>query len=317
MDASTAVTTTAVALTQFSDWGAVTGMATAALAVFAMLTLGSAALDSRKRTRPYVVAEFRVVPFSYKRLDLVVRNAGATAARDLVVRFDPPFLESGKRGALGDFVARRYSEAIPVLGPGQELASVLHVDLDKPEANDVSERLVVSVEYSRHGVFRRKYTEEFPLRRVIYTEQVFSVSSDSPEGRLRKIAEELAGIGTTLKKDQSDVRLGSIADAVDDAVAVLAPHTDGAMWRLRHRRGDTFRLTNIGSGTARNVEVEGHESLHGPDLDGPITTLGPGEAVDFLAATTLATRDTTITVSWEETVGNKSIEKRWSSLLPD
>jgi hypothetical protein len=314
---STAVIEKALTHTESLSWGAVTGIATVALALFAMLTLSSAARDSRERTRPYVVAEFRVVPWGYTRLDLVIRNAGATAARDIVVRFDPPFVETGKRGSLGDYVARRYSEAIPVLGPGQELTSVLHVDLENPEANDVPEKLVVSVEYSKHAILRRKYRDECPLRRVIYTEQIFSVSSASPEGRIKKIAEELSGIREALKKDRSDDSLGSIADAIDDAVVALAPQANGAAWRLRHRKGATFRLTNIGSDSALNVTVEGHESLFGPSLDGPISKLVPGEAVEFIAGKSLATSDSTITVRWNEEAGSESVEKQWSWPLPD
>lgn len=70
-------------------------------------------------------------------------------------------------------------------------------------------------------------------------------------------------------------------------------------WSVTKATGDSFRLENAGAGIAYAVTIEGHQSLIGPDvIGGDATAVGPGEAVLFLAAMSMATSDATITVSW-------------------
>lgn len=105
---------------------AIGGIATAVAGVVAVLTLMRAGLDSASRTRPYVVVEYEVPSTGGKVLSLVVRNAGSTAARNMQVEFEPPFVDGGPRTNLGRYVARRYARPVPVLAPGQAFRS-LHV----------------------------------------------------------------------------------------------------------------------------------------------------------------------------------------------
>lgn len=69
-------------------------------------------------------------------------------------------------------------------------------------------------------------------------------------------------------------------------------------WSMDHHAGDTYRLTNIGDAKAWNVSLSSDETLElievggGPDLD-------EGEALTFMAAVDMATRDLTITVAWD------------------
>lgn len=70
-------------------------------------------------------------------------------------------------------------------------------------------------------------------------------------------------------------------------------------WSLVQGSGDSFVLENSGDATAYDVTVGGHETLVGPDVvAGDPAIVAPGEAITFLAALSLATSDTTITVRW-------------------
>ncbi|MBN8884050.1 MAG: hypothetical protein J0H73_17295, partial [Salana multivorans] len=96
--------------TTWLDWNAVTAVATVAAALVAVLALRSAARDSRERSRPDVVAEYRVEPRVHKVLTFVVRNVGPTAAKDVRVVFEPPIEEASASQALRQFVRDRYAE---------------------------------------------------------------------------------------------------------------------------------------------------------------------------------------------------------------
>lgn len=65
---------------------ALAAVVTAAIAVVA---LGHTASDSRDRSRPMMVAEFQLAVNNGAAIDLVVRNAGPSIARDVTVTFDP------------------------------------------------------------------------------------------------------------------------------------------------------------------------------------------------------------------------------------
>lgn len=170
------------------------GLATVIAAVVAIFTLMRAGLDSASRTRPYVVAEFEIPDNAFKQLDLVVRNAGPTAARNLRVSFEPEFDPDAPRPQLGQYVTRRYAQPISVLGPGQTLSSVLWVDPQDESKSDLGETLTVRVRYDSPRWRIRDYDDVFVLNRVVYTAQVFSVQSDSELGSLRSIAKHLKAI---------------------------------------------------------------------------------------------------------------------------
>lgn len=131
------------------DWTAVGGIAAAATALVAIGTLLAASRDSKERTRPVIVVEYRIPPFPYMTLELVVRNVGASTARNIRVAFDPPLPDTGRQASFAPFVTRRYSQPITVLGPGQELSNAVHIDEVNPSNCDVPDDMNVSVEYDR------------------------------------------------------------------------------------------------------------------------------------------------------------------------
>ncbi|WP_146766202.1 hypothetical protein [Micromonospora saelicesensis] len=90
--------------------------------------------------------------------------------------------------------------------------------------------------------------------------------------------------------------------------------TPRVRWSLAHHERDAYRLTNLGGESAENVRVSAHESmvLHAPES----TALAPGEALTFLAAPTLATSDSTITVRWFGVDSGSPEEETWRYPLP-
>lgn len=72
-------------------------------------------------------------------------------------------------------------------------------------------------------------------------------------------------------------------------------------WSLKHFGGDKYILENHGDATAHNVQVSAHESLLQVGEWPAAEKVGPNEAMTFMAARTLGTSDSTITVTWTPT----------------
>lgn len=89
--------------------------------------------------------------------------------------------------------------------------------------------------------------------------------------------------------------------------------TPGVAWRLEHHQGDTYLLTNAGRAAAHDVRVETDESMFTTNLPDSVT-LGPDEAVTFMAALSLATSDDTVRVTWASTPGGE--RSSWHRPLP-
>jgi hypothetical protein len=194
------------------DWTAVGGIAAAATALVAIGALLAASRDSRERTRPVVVAEYRVPPFGFKTLELVVRNVGASTARNIRVTFDPPLPDTGRNNSLTPFVIRRYAQPITVLGPGQELTNAVHVDEDDPSDTDVPDDMTVRVEYDRR--WWRKYKDTFRLQTSVYITHTYTTSSDSPEGRLKEIRDQLKKLTAIMESIRNQLRRDNEGDAL-------------------------------------------------------------------------------------------------------
>lgn len=109
---------------------------------------------------------------------------------------------------------------------------------------------------------------------------------------------------------------------VVDALETMASHADSSgaprvpsvRWSLVNRERDRYFLTNEGDAAARNVRVSAHETLALLGLDDAAQDVGPGEAIEFIAARTFGTRDSTITVAWEDVATGE--ERTWRYPLP-
>lgn len=287
------------------------GIATVIAALVAVFTLLRAGLDSASRTRPYVVAEFNVPEFAYKRLDFTVRNTAPTAARDVRVEFDPPFEPSTDPSQLGGYVARRFARPLSVLGPGQQLTSVLMVDTKDERKSDVGETLAVSVSYGSPW-WRRRYRDRFVLYRMVHTEQVFTESSDSLRGRLKSIADSLEKLERHAETWQSSLEL--IAEANAQHGPLTGPAKDGVAWRVRQISGDWAALENTGNADAYGVSVEGNARVRNLRVAGDISIVRPVEHLKLLAMLSGGAPSPTVTVEWSETAGGT--RRQWIGTLP-
>lgn len=160
-------------------WSAVESVATAVAAVTAMITLIALREDSADRTRPVVVADLEHPPAVYgnQGLDLVIRNAGATAAHDLRITFEPDPLiidetdqENPRDRSRADRLIKRFKHPFTVLPAGRRLRTNYfwsEADPNDPSGNKVwngnpvPDRLAVKLSYRGRG--RKVFTDRFDL----------------------------------------------------------------------------------------------------------------------------------------------------------
>ena len=205
--------------------GVISALATAATAVIAIVALGSTARDSRERSRPMIFAMFREAEHSDSSFDLVVKNFGTSAARDLVVEFDPPLTEEERKDELTDFVAKRYDNPIPLLPPGSELTNTWWGGGITPGGgNELTNQLntpdEVAVSVSYKGNRFRRYCDKFTLSADTIKLKTYSVSSTSMPGRMKTIAESWTSIAHQSKATHSrmpDIGRRLTVDRPDDA----------------------------------------------------------------------------------------------------
>ena len=195
------------ALAPYTDF--VSAFAAILTAVIAVVALASTARDSRERSRPLVTALFRMAEHSDTAFELVVRNYGTSAARDLQVVFDPTLTEEDRSDGLTDMVAKRYDSPIPLLPPGSELTNTwwrgkntggneLVNGLNTPE------EVQVNVSYKGNRI--RRYRDTFQLHADTIKLTTYSVSSASTPGRMKTIADSLKTVATELKNTNRQLR---------------------------------------------------------------------------------------------------------------
>lgn len=288
------------------------GVAAIAAAVVAVFTLLRAGLDSASRTRPYVVVEYRVPEDGMMRLDLVIRNAGSTAARDVSLKFTPPLATEDSNKRLAKLAASRFDQPISVLGPSQELVSVLYVDLTDDAKSDIGETLTVDVSYASPWWRPKAYRDSFTLQRAVYTGHVFSTSSDSVRGRLKTINESLKKIADSQRAPVDAI--SAVVDAVDAAASRLALQKPGVHWLLQPAGKDRYKIFNTGDTLARGVRVSPNGTL-AISGDGCRKSLdvSPGQALQVYVALTYDDVEPSCVVTWLED-GNE-IEKSWESRI--
>ena len=146
-------------------------------------------------------------------------------------------------------------------------------------------------------------------------------------------SEKLTRAGQALEREQAEATAARTEAAaalteeytrrVVDALETMASRPKAASappgpatvsWSLTHHAGDTNQLQNVGGLRADDVTISTDPTLHlvqAPDVP---TQLQPGEAVTFMAAASLGTRDRTITVSWAD--AGESDRRSWRYPLP-
>lgn len=128
-------------------------------------------------------------------------------------------------------------------------------------------------------------------------------------------AESAAALTIEYSERQLDA-LAEISRSIRDgrAAGLAVQHESrGVRWSLRHHSGDSYILTNEGDEPANSVEIHTDESLPHEVISGQ-ETLAPGEAIHFMAAPSMATRDSTVTVTW--VTADEGEPAQWRFPLP-
>jgi len=183
-----------------------TGLAAVAAigtAVVAVIALRSTVADSRERTRPYVLAELSLAAESDSTIDLVIRNAGLSVARNVTVTFDPPLVvpDDGTR-YVTEYTVRRYARPIHVFAPGQALSNIWWSGHAEPGGSGLVSgeptpaECTVTIEYAddRH----RRFRDDFLLVIDTMLTTTYATSSTSTKGRMKTIDESLKKFATSL-----------------------------------------------------------------------------------------------------------------------
>jgi hypothetical protein len=189
-----------------ANGGGIAALAAISTALVAIGTLWSARTDSQERSRPMVLAEFRKPPNSRTSIDLVVRNAGPSIARNVEVKFDLiPTVASNDRVSTKGALMTRYRDSIPTLAPGQELVNTWFAGVsgDHPvelvNSATTSDEVTVTIAYRGSGR-RRRYVDRFPLHIDLVRMGTSRVDSSSPLGCTRSIDESLKAVRDSTKR---------------------------------------------------------------------------------------------------------------------
>ena len=193
------------ALTWVNQYAAGLGfLATLATAVIAVVAITKSSADSRARSQPQVLAEFREAKDAETTIDLVVRNAGQTAARNLAVTFNPPLeIPELATGWATPILVDRYANVISVLGPGQQMRNIWWSGELRNGANELvnheptPDAIEVRVRY--RGIGRRWITDSFPLHVDSIKNTTYSVSSNSPRALAKQRTEHLQKIAAAVQ----------------------------------------------------------------------------------------------------------------------
>ncbi|MGY1712518.1 hypothetical protein ACI8AC_23705 [Geodermatophilus sp. SYSU D00758] len=105
-----------------NDWTAfgtnLTALVAIAAGAVAWRQLGEARRLRKEQAQAYVVCYAEKTPGHLHAVDIVIRNFGLTAARDITVVVSPPLMRSGHAGRPPEAVV--VPDQLPVLVPGQE-----------------------------------------------------------------------------------------------------------------------------------------------------------------------------------------------------
>lgn len=188
-------------------------------AIIAIFALRATASDSRERSRPIVLAFFRLATHNESAFDLVVHNFGSSAASDIDVSFDPPFDEDARKNHMVNTLAQRYEKRVPLLPPGSEITNVWWaLDFTAPNGSGKNryptpDEAVMTITYKGNRI--RRYTEKIKLDTNWMKGGTSSVSSASRPGLEKQNADSLKKIAAESRAVRSLLR--EIADGITEA----------------------------------------------------------------------------------------------------
>jgi hypothetical protein len=194
----------------------IVAVATVITALVAIFALRATASDSRERSRPVVLALFRLAPHDDKAFDLVVKNYGQSAARKVTVKFNPEFGEEPRKDRMTEILAQRFDATMPLLPPGVEVSNLWWSS--RPEQGSTKtvnalktpDNVTVTISYKGNRI--RRYKEVIPLDSRWMKLDSSSVSSDSLKGHSKTVAQSVKVIADAVRPGLR--ALQEIADSV-------------------------------------------------------------------------------------------------------
>lgn len=164
----------------------VSAAATVITALIAVLALQSTARDSRDRTRPLLVAELRRSTLGSQTQDLVIKNYGASVARDVTLIFDPPLTETDDISKNVHWICERFRRPVSVWAPGTMMSNVYK----HPEENPGRRTVLISY----RGPGRERYADKFDIDPAVMDLESFSNPSERPGTELERMVIALHAI---------------------------------------------------------------------------------------------------------------------------
>lgn len=191
------------------DWidqygAAIASLAALATAIVAIVTLIRASEDSRERSRPILIAELRSDPYVPALQYFVVRNAGSTIGREVVVSFEPALeMPANTQGIGAPFIVDRYSAPIATFAPGLELSNVWFSGSRTSEGweqrEPLPETFTARLDY-RGPRGKRSYSDTFSLTTDTLRRETFVTSSSSPREQVRTLTKLAPKVVAALEK---------------------------------------------------------------------------------------------------------------------
>jgi hypothetical protein len=154
-------------------------IATVAAAIVAIWTLVALRQDSRDRTRPVIIAEICAAVLAEVG-ELIVRNVGASVAKNVTFKFDPELQTEG--GMVAPYLQRRYSRTTRTFGPGAMIHDVYQYAQGPPEP--VPDEFTLTIDY--YDTRGRHYTDSYDLSVVTLRDHTRIESSDDDLPHLQR-----------------------------------------------------------------------------------------------------------------------------------
>lgn len=111
--------------------------------------LAHAAETARDQSRPYVLLSVAVGDQGFAAIDLVLENAGQTAARDVLIQVDPPLVRAREDADSEMKAARIFERPVPMLPPGYRLVSWLDSAVERFERKgELPDEHRVTIQYN-------------------------------------------------------------------------------------------------------------------------------------------------------------------------
>lgn len=211
-------------------WTAITALATTLLVLVGSVTIVSATIDSRSKSRPYLVAEARLGDRA-QRINLVITNYGASAARNVKVDLPPRFqaLDTWAESLDGPTAKAmmrlkfKYAEPLSLVGPGQVETNTWIYQSEIVEDGKLAPAPTeeISISYDKQSllgrVFKLRYRDTFKVSYEARLQDTHSTSSLDLDQQMKQVIKSLGAIGQAVQ---------SVADTIEEVHEPTEPAAD-------------------------------------------------------------------------------------------